>query len=272
MISTVGSAVFESPRRAIDPVPAAIPTNAVEIDFTDSPDPSSLRRAAAARRFELVGVRAVAPLTAGADHPGRAYCERLKSFAWRCSARTISSRLSMTAPAHGIARKGASAAKQTEAQARRTVESLMQHFGPVHFYLDHAPPAGGSGARNGEARILSRVLKGTGCGWLIDVARLYVEAQNGGSSAYDLIEEVLPAASRVQMRLAGVRRDSDTGRYVESVGDPIPDAMFELYEFVLEVAYRRVDSVFVRRDPAHRNSVRSVRTAREIAAGVCAIA
>ena len=118
------------------------------------------------------------------------------------------------------------------------------------------------------------MLAKTSCGWTLDLARLYVAALNSGESAYDVIEEVMPSASQVQIHISGVAYDDKADCYVESAAHPIPETMLELYGFVLEIAFEKVEAVFVRRsrNDFNRETVHNeVLTVREIAEGVGAI-
>jgi uncharacterized protein (UPF0276 family) len=118
------------------------------------------------------------------------------------------------------------------------------------------------------------VLAGTGCGWFLDVTAVYVEAMNSAQDACDFIEEMLPVADHVQLRLSGVFFDEKAERWVASDSHPIPEAVLELYAFVLEVAFDKVDAVFVRQQPVTAEGsdfCGEIQTVREIAEGVSAI-
>ena len=86
---------------------------------------------------------------------------------------------------------------------------------------------------------------------------------NSAQDACDFIEEVLPAADHVQLRLTGVFFDEKAERWVASDSHPIPEAVYELYAFVLEVAFDKVDAVFVRQQRhVRRASTRAARFKR----------
>ena len=142
------------------------------------------------------------------------------------------------------------------------------------FYLESTVEAEWFKRNSHGKRVLRKVLAGTGCGWFVDVTAIYVAAMNSAQDAADLIEEVLPSADRVQLRLTGVYFDEQAERWIASDAHPIPEAVFELYAFVLEVALEKVDAVFVRQEPADAiqlNSEAEIQTVREIAEGVSAI-
>jgi uncharacterized protein (UPF0276 family) len=149
----------------------------------------------------------------------------------------------------------------------RQVEFVQTRLGEIPFYLESMVEAEWFRRNSHGKRVLRKVLTGTGCGWFLDVTALYVEAMNSAQDACDFIEEMLPAADHVQLRLSGVR-------WVVSDAHPIPEAVLELYAFVLEVAFEKVDAVFVQPEPASEagfDSCNEIRTVREIAEGVSAI-
>jgi Protein of unknown function (DUF692) len=161
------------------------------------------------------------------------------------------------------------------AELCRQVDSLQSRLGTVPFYLEAVVEAEWFKRTSHGKRVLRKVLAGTGCGWFLDVTALYVAAMNSAQDACDLLEEVLPSADRVQLRLTGVFFDEKAERWIASDAHPIPEAVFELYAFVLEVAFEKVDAVFVRQNPARGkrpDSATEIRTVREIAEGVSAIA
>jgi uncharacterized protein (UPF0276 family) len=155
------------------------------------------------------------------------------------------------------------------------VESLQSRLGSVPFYLESTVEAEWFKRTSHGKRVLRKVLAGTGCGWFLDVTALYVAAMNSAQDACDLLEEVLPSADRVQLRLTGVFFDEKAERWIASDSHPIPEAVFELYAFVLEVAFEKVDAVFVRQNPTRgkrSDSSAEIQTVREIAEGVSGIA
>jgi hypothetical protein len=84
---------------------------------------------------------------------------------------------------------------------------------------------------------------------------------------------MLPVADHLQLRLTGVFFDEKAERWVASDTHSIPEAVYELYAFVLEVAFDKVDAVFVKQNTARRDRDDSseIQTVREIAEGVGAI-
>jgi uncharacterized protein (UPF0276 family) len=163
--------------------------------------------------------------------------------------------------------------KAESADLCRQVEFVQTRLGDIPFYLESTVEAEWFTRNSTGKRVLRKVLSGTGCGWFLDVTALYVAAMNAAQDACDFIEEVLPSADHVQLRLSGVVFDEKAERWVASDSRPIPEAVFELYAFVLEVAFDKVDAVFVKQNVTSWDESESseIRTVREIAEGVSAI-
>ena len=157
----------------------------------------------------------------------------------------------------------------------RNIDVVQKYFGDVRFYVENIAYLFQFEGTMTEAAFLSRVLAGTGCGWLLDVTNVYANAVNFGYDAYEFIEEVMPAASRVQMHLAGGFYDTKAKMYIDSHSHPVPEPVWDLYRFALEMAHDRAGAVFIERDqnfPDEHGWRREARLAREIAEEVGAIA
>jgi uncharacterized protein (UPF0276 family) len=196
---------------------------------------------------------------------------RLADIARKRDARAVIARLgampAVSAGASAGSRRGAW--KAESADLCRQVEFVQSRLGEIPFYLESKVEAE-CFTRNSHAKcVLRKVLAATGCGWFLDVTALYVEAMNSAQDPCDFLEEVLPAADRVQLTLTGVFFDEKAERWVASDAHAIPEAVFELYAFVLEVAFDKVDTVFVRQQTAKAED--EMQTVREIAEGVSAI-
>jgi uncharacterized protein (UPF0276 family) len=123
-----------------------------------------------------------------------------------------------------------------------------------------------------EQEFLARVLERTGCGWLLDVTNVYANARNFGYDARAFIREVMPLAPCVEMHLAGGYYHEAWNLYIDSHSEPIPDDVFELYRFALDVGRGKVQSVFVERDanfPDEAGWRGEIRKVRQIAEEVC---
>jgi uncharacterized protein (UPF0276 family) len=241
---------------------------AIEIDLDDLSgglDPADPLEA------EQVILHAVSLPAGSADCRTEPALARLSELARRSSAQAVIARLDAmpTASAEGDPVPRPRAWKAESADLCRQVEFVQTRLGEIPFYLESTVEAEWFTRNSHGKRVLRKVLAGTGCGWFLDVTALYVEAMNSAQDAADFIEEVLPAAEHVQLRLSGVLFDEKAERWVVSDAHPIPEAVFELYAFVLEVAFEKVDAVFVRPEPA--KACDEIETVREIAEGVSAI-
>jgi uncharacterized protein (UPF0276 family) len=253
--------------------PFATHQTAREIDLDcSSRGPESVRDLEA----ERVTLHAVRLPAGSADCRTEPALSRLTDLARKSSAQAVIARLDAmpTTSTDGAPVPRPRAWKAESADLCRQVEFMQTRLGEIPFYLEAAVEAEWFTRNSHGKRVLRKVLAGTGCGWFLDVTALYVEAMNSAQDAADFIEEVLPAADHVQLRLSGVFFDEKAERWVASDAHPIPEAVFELYAFVLEVAFEKVDAVFVQPDRTTAegfDSGNEIRTAREIAEGVSAI-
>jgi uncharacterized protein (UPF0276 family) len=225
---------------------------------------------------ERVTLHAVSLPVGSADCRTEPALSRLTEIARKSSAEAVIARLDAmpTATTEGSTVSRPRAWKAESADLCRQVEFVQSRLGAIPFYLESKVEAEWFTRNSHGKRVLRKVLAGTGCGWFLDVTALYVEAMNSAQDACDLIEEVLPAADHVQLRLTGVFFDEKAERWVASDSHAIPEAVFELYAFVLEVAFDKVDAVFVRQQHAQAegfDSCSEIQTVREIAEGVGAI-
>jgi len=132
----------------------------------------------------------------------------------------------------------------------RNIERLQQHFDPLHFYLENPAYLFRFDGEMGEAEFMTRILSRTGCGWLLDLTNVHVNAVNFRFDPYDFIGCILPEANRVQMHLSGCSSHGDFGTYVGSHSHPIPEEIWNLYRFALEQAGTKVEAVFIEKDDA----------------------
>jgi uncharacterized protein (UPF0276 family) len=259
---------------SLDPQSTDHESTAVEIDF------ESLSRGLDSVRDhqnDRVTLHGVSLPVGSADCRTEPVLARLTALARMSNARAVIARLDAmpTTAADGRTSSRSRAWKAEAADLTRQVEFVQSRLGAIPFYLDSRIEAECFKANSHSKRVLRKVLSGTGCGWYLDVTALYVEAMNSAQNASDFIEEVLPVAEHVQLGLTGVFFDEKAERWVASDAHLIPEAVFELYAFVLEVALDKVDAVFVRQQPARANKSDfrgEMQTVREIAEGVSAIA
>lgn len=278
MIPAIGLAICGWNRHTPSPPHVEDPAmNAVEIDLENLDDPLPVARYVRPRDFDLVSVHSLRLSLAEPEIASRRHLQTLKAIALENGAQSISHRLALLPDRPGSASKetdGRRSRRESIANTCRNVEAVQRQLGKVHFFLETATGDERCPSELGRPASVSKVLAKTGCGWLLDVTRLYVDSLNSGQSAYDWVEEVLPAASRLQMHLTGLAFDERSEQFVESSSHPIPEPVLELYQFVLEVALDKTDAVFVRRDRKRVSDAESsaeLRSVREIAEGVSGI-
>jgi uncharacterized protein (UPF0276 family) len=245
-------------------------SRAIEIDFDSlNHGPDSLGDLP----NERVTLHAVSLPAGSADCRTERALSCLTELARKKNARAVIARLdampTAPAPSEGRAASRPRAWKAEAADLSRQVEFVQSRLGEIPFYLESKIEGNWFKPRSTDKCVLRKVLAGTGCGWFLDVTALYVAAMNSAQDACDFIEEVLPSADHVELSLTGVRFDEKAERWLASDSHPIPEAVFELYAFVLEVAFDKVDAVFVRRNRANDDA--EIQTVREIAEGVSAI-
>jgi uncharacterized protein len=87
------------------------------------------------------------------------------------------------------------------------------------------------GSRMSESEFLTRVVEEADCGLLLDVNNVYVNSQNHDYDPRAFIES-LPLERVLQIHLAGHERRPVA--IIDTHGAPVPDPVWELYEFTLE--------------------------------------
>jgi uncharacterized protein (UPF0276 family) len=113
---------------------------------------------------------------------------------------------------------------QVQAALRR--EILLENPSTYLQFADSTIP---------EAQFLSKVARHTGCGLLLDVNNVFVQAKNHGTSPEAYLAS-FPLASVKQIHLAGHDVQSDeTGAplLIDAHGSPVADAVWRLYERVI---------------------------------------
>lgn len=248
MVPAIGYAIREQNRPILDD-PAI---NAAEITFERAHDPLRVERYIREAEFDYVSVHALKLSVASPEPPGKEYLAALKSIACENGARSVSDHLGFTRDGHHGVEMGHFAPPPfTEAALEatcRNVDLVQDYFGEMPFYLENIAYLFRFAGTMSEAEFLSSVLRKTGCGWLLDVTNVYANALNYGYDPYEFIEEVMPAADRVQMHLAGGFFDEKLEKYIDSHSHPIPQPVFDLYEFALEAGQNKVAAVFIERD------------------------
>jgi uncharacterized protein (UPF0276 family) len=225
--------------------------DAVEITLEHADDPLRLDRFLGEQDFAYVSVHALELSVASPEPPARAYLELLRAVAEENGAAAISDHLGFTRDRNGGVGMGHFAPPCFTPAALdatcRNVEHIQDYCRGLPFYLETIAYLFQFKGTMSEAEFLSRLLRQTGCGWLLDVTNVYANAVNHGFDGYAFIREVMPSAKRVQMHLAGGFLD-EHGVYVDSHSEPIPDVMWDLYRFALAEGRGKVDAVFIERD------------------------
>jgi uncharacterized protein (UPF0276 family) len=201
----------------------------------------------------------------------------LKAIAIENGARSVSDHLGFTRDGHhGVEMGHFAPPPYTEPALRATVrniEIIQNYFGDIRFYVENIAYLFSFEGTMSEAEFLKRVLKQSGCGWVLDVTNVYANSRNFGFDAYEFITEVMPAADRVQMHLAGGFYDDRSKMYIDSHSHPIPEPVWDLYRHSLELSRGKADAVFIERDqnfPDETGWREEVRTTRRIAEEVYA--
>jgi uncharacterized protein (UPF0276 family) len=278
MIPAIGYAISERNRAILtDSTIGDAAINAVEITFDQTQEPTEVERVVRRPAFDLISLHMTQFASNTSEIPDLPSITAVRALAIENGANSVSAELGVedafVAAKHRTPRRSYSDA--FVARTCHDVEMVQRSFGDLHFYLEnphsflrfHGPIT--------DADFLRKVLGETGCGWLLDVTKTYVDALNCGCNAYDFVEEVLPSAHRVQMHIAGVTFDEQAHLYVDSRSHVIPEPVFDLYQFVLEKGFEKVDATFIERDrhfPDEAKWHEEVRTVREIAEAVGAIA
>ena len=150
----------------------------------------------------------------------------------------------------------------------RNLEVIQQFFAPRHFFLENIAYLFRLDGEMNEAAFLCQLLQRTGCGWLLDVTNVYVNATNFDFNPFEFISEVMPSAERVQMHLVGGYFEDEIRMYVDSHSHPIPEGVWKLYRHAFQQAGRKVNAVFVERDqnfPDENGWRKEIREVRRIA-------
>ncbi len=273
MIPAIGYAIREQNRNILDD-PAI---NAVEITFERADEPLRVEKYVGDLDVEHVSVHALKLSPGSPDPPGTNYLEALKAIAMENNAESISDHLGFTRDAHDGVEMGHFApvppTKDALDVTSRNIDLIMSYFAPLNFYIENIAYLFRLNGNMSEADFLAKLLRRTGSGWLLDVTNVYANATNFGFDGYAFIDEVMPAAQRVQMHLAGGFYDEKAGMYIDSHSHPVPEPVWDLYRHALRTGAGKVDAVFIERDqnfPDENGWRNEVRQTRQIAEEVCA--
>ena len=229
--------------------------------------------------FDYVSVHALKLSVGSADAPRKDYLQLLTEIAHENGARSISDHLGFTRDGDDGVEMGHFAPLPWTQQAldatARNIDFIQNYVDPLHLYLENIAYLFRWNATMSESDFLSQVLRLTGCGWLLDVTNVYANSLNFGFASFQFVRQVMPAAERVQRHLAGGFFDVKVNMYIDSHSHPIPDAVWDLYRYSLEIGWGKVDAIFIERDqnfPAELDWRREVQQARSIATQVASSA
>ncbi len=244
----------------------------VEIDFQRADHPLRTEPFLKGLDFEYVSVHTLELSVSSPARPDAKYLDALVVVAQENGARAITDHLGFTHGAKGGAGVGHVMAPPLTLAALdatcRNIDLIQRRFGEFRFYAENLAHFFAWKGDLDEADFMIRVLQRTGCGLLLDVTNAYANERNFGGDARAFIQAVVPAASRVQMHLAGGYFDERWGRYVDSHSEPIPPEVWELYQEALALGGGKVDAVFIERDwkfPSEAGWRNEVHRARSLA-------
>ena len=274
MPPAIGYALREQNRPVFDD-PAV---NAAEITFERADDPLRVERYLGDLDPDYVSVHALKLSVASPEAPRRDYLDALKAIADENGASSVSDHLGFTRDRDGGFDLGHFAPPPFTPEALdatcRNIDVIQERFRDVPFYLENIAYLFKFQGTMTEAEFLVKVLERTGCGWLLDVTNVYANARNHGYDADEFVRQVMAAAPRVEMHLAGGYVQEKTGLYIDSHSEPISDEIWELYRRSLRQGCGKVDAVFIERDakfPDEAGWRAEVRQARRIAEEVEAL-
>jgi len=268
MPPAIGYAIREQNRLVLDD-PAI---NAAEFTFERADDPLRVERYIRDQDFDLVSVHALKLSVAGAEPPAMFYIDKLRAIALENGAESVSDHLGFTRDGVDGMEIGHFAPPpfvQAALDATcRNIDQVQAHLADLKFFVENIAYLFRLNSSMTEAEFLRKMLARTGCGWLLDVTNVYANALNFGFDGHEFIAEVMPSAARVQIHLAGGVWDEKSEMYIDSHSHPIPDAVWDLYRYALELGQGKVEAVFVERDqnfPDENGWREEIRTVRNIA-------
>lgn len=248
MLPPIGYAI----RRENRPILTDPAINAAEITFEQAHRGLRTSAFVGMLDFDYVSIHSLEMSPSGAELPPRSYLAALKDIADENDADAISDHLGFTRDHNRGVGMGHFApppySRAALSMTCRNIDAIQAYFGDRPFYLENIAYLFRFKGELSEAEFLSRVLRVTGCGWLLDVTNVYANAINHNYDAYDFIREVMPTASRLQIHLAGGFFDTNAGFYVDSHSEPISEDIWKLYKFALQQAAGKIDAIFVERD------------------------
>lgn len=226
--------------------------NAAEITFEHADLPLWTKNFIAGDEIDYVSVHALKLSVGSPDRPGRDYLETMKAVAIENHATAVSDHLGFTRDGEGGVEMGHFAPVPLTPAAldvcSRNIDYVQEFLSPFPFFIETIAYLFQLEGSMSEPEFLQRLFKRTGCGWLLDVTNVYANARNFGFDAKEFVAAVMPYAPRVQMHLAGGSFDEEQQLYFDTHSQPIPDDVWDLYQFSLEQGRGKIDAVFIERD------------------------
>lgn len=249
--------------------------NAAEITFEHADLPLWTQSFISGDEIDYVSVHALKLSVGSPDRPGQAYLKGLKAVALENQATAISDHLGFTRDGEGGVEMGHFLPVPLTQAAldicSRNIDYVQSSLAPFPFYIETIAYMFQLKGTMSEPEFLRRLLSRTGCGWLLDVTNVYANARNFGFDAREFIAQVMPAAPRVQMHLAGGFYDEEQKLYFDTHSEPIPDDVWDLYQYALQLGQEKVDAVFIERDaefPGQAEWLRELHKMHDLAAAV----
>jgi hypothetical protein len=271
MTPAIGYAIREQNRLVLDD-PAI---NAAEFTFERADDPLRVERYIRDLDFDLVSVHALKLSVAGSEPPAMFYIDKLRQIALENRADSVSDHLGFTRDGVDGMEIGHFTPPPFIDMALdatcRNIDHVQRHLGDLKFFVENIAYLFRLQSTMSEAAFLRKVFARTGCGWLLDVTNVYANALNFGFDGREFIAEVMPSAARVQIHLSGGVWDEKSEMYIDSHSHPIPEDVWGLYRYALELAEGKVEAVFVERDqnfPDENGWREEIRSVRDIAESV----
>ncbi|MCG6156311.1 multinuclear nonheme iron-dependent oxidase [Rubinisphaera margarita] len=226
--------------------------NAAEITFEHADLPLWTKSFINGDDIDYVAIHALKLSVGSPDPPGKAYLDALKGVAIENNATAISDHLGFTRDGEGGVEMGHFAPVPLTQPALdvvcRNLDYVQKYVDPFPFYIETIAYLFQLEGTMSEPEFLKKMFQRTGVGWLLDVTNVYANGRNFGFDPKEFVEEVMPYAPRVQMHLAGGFFDEEQGLYFDTHSQPIPDDVWDLYEYSLKLGQGKVDAVFIERD------------------------
>ena len=172
MLPAIGYALREQNRDLLDD-PAI---DAIELTFERADDPLRIERYLGNLDSSYVSVHSLKLSPGSPDPPSTSYLDAIKSIADENGAESISDHLGFTRDGQqGVEMGHFAPLPWTEAAldaVTRNIEFIQQYFAPRHFFIENIAYLFRVAGEMDESSFLNRLLRRTGCGWLLDVTNV----------------------------------------------------------------------------------------------------